>query len=159
GRAPARSRGPTDPPTPAVALRVRVPAEAAPGAELTYRLEVENCSRAAAHHVTVKAPLPAGARFVRAAPEPSEKAPLLVWKLGTLESCKKRDIRLVVVPTAAGDLRCCAHVQFEHGQCVSTRVVKPGAPDLLVRIAAQPEAARYDILSWKLEVRNPGRSA
>jgi hypothetical protein len=92
-------------------------------------------------------------------PEPSEKAPLLVWKLGTLESRKKREIRLVVVPAAAGDLRCCAHVQFEHGQCVNTRVVKPGASDLLVRIAAQPEAARYDILTCKLEVRNPGKSA
>jgi uncharacterized repeat protein (TIGR01451 family) len=141
-----------------VALRVRVPSEAVTGQELTYRLGVENCSRAAAHHVTVKAPLPVGTRFVRATPEPAEKTPVLLWKLGTLEPCQKREIRLVVVPTSTADLRCCARVQYEHGQCVLTRVVKPGAPDLRLRFLARPTAARYDILTYKLEVQNAGRS-
>src|SRR5262245_3928373 len=45
---------PADPPTPVVSIRVRVPAIASAGQELEYRLCVENASRAAAHHVTVR---------------------------------------------------------------------------------------------------------
>src|SRR5439155_20596385 len=44
---------PPDPPTPVVVLRVRVPASVAAGQELEYRICVENCSPAAAHHVLV----------------------------------------------------------------------------------------------------------
>src|SRR5262249_62229725 len=42
---------PADPPTPVVTVKVRVPACAAPGQELEYRIFVENCSPAEAHHV------------------------------------------------------------------------------------------------------------
>src|SRR6266446_327028 len=55
-----------DPPTPAVAVRVRVPASSAAGKELEYHILVENISQAAAHHVMVRNPLPSNARFVRA---------------------------------------------------------------------------------------------
>src|SRR5437764_1135619 len=37
-------KGPADPPVPMVAVRVRVPAEALPGKELTYRIAVVNRS-------------------------------------------------------------------------------------------------------------------
>src|SRR5262249_42738507 len=117
---------PPDPPTPVVTLRVRVPAEAAPGEELTYRLFVENTSRAPAHHVAVKNPLPSHARFVRAAPEPTAMAPALLWQLGTLAPGGRKEITLVVVPTGDGDVSSTARVQFEHGQTLTTRVSKPG---------------------------------
>src|SRR5262245_36017978 len=64
---------PPDPPTPVVALRVRVPAVAGLGQELEYHICVENSSAAAAHHVLVRNPLPANTRFVRATPEPSTR--------------------------------------------------------------------------------------
>src|SRR5262245_26132176 len=70
---PLPSSFPVDPPTPAVSLRVRVPAAAAAGQDLEYHLHVKNCSHAPAHHVLVRNPLPANARFVRAVPEPDEK--------------------------------------------------------------------------------------
>jgi uncharacterized repeat protein (TIGR01451 family) len=119
---PVPGAEPVDPPVPTIALRVRVPAVSAPDAELQYRLIVENTSRAKAHHVVVRNPLPANVRFVRATPEPTDPAPDLTWKLDTLDPGVRREILLVVVPTGPGDLHNCARVQFEHGQCVTTRI-------------------------------------
>src|SRR5262245_35586752 len=53
-----------DPPAPQVTIRVRVPARVTIGQEIEYRISVENTSRAPAHHVVVRNPLPVGARFV-----------------------------------------------------------------------------------------------
>jgi uncharacterized repeat protein (TIGR01451 family) len=144
-----------------VALRVRVPAEAVPGKELVYRIAVVNCSKVDAHHVTVRNPLPANVRFVRASPEPVEvpqpKAAtrVLTWQFGTLAACARKDIELVVVPSGAGDIQNCARVQFEHGQCVRTRIAGPG---LRVRKVGPSEALLYDIISFKLEVTNTGKA-
>jgi uncharacterized repeat protein (TIGR01451 family) len=155
-RAPAPpARAPLDPPEPRVAVRVRVPAEAVPGEELTYRILVENLSRAPAHHVAVKNPLPAHARFVRADPEPTDMSPTLLWQLGTLAPGARKEIKLVVVPTGDGDVRSCARVQFEHGECVVTRVNRPG---LDLRKSAPREAPLYDPITFRLEVRNTGRA-
>ncbi|HJT79279.1 MAG TPA: hypothetical protein VJ739_18935, partial [Gemmataceae bacterium] len=119
---------PVDPPVPTVALRVRVPATVAAGQEVEYHITVENRSRAAAHHVLVRDPLPANARFVRATPEPFARAPELLWKFGTLGPCARREIILVLTPTGPGEVRNCARVQFEHGECVSTRVGSAAPP-------------------------------
>ena len=166
---PTEERPPVDPPAPSVAIRVRVPAEVAPDKELTYKLIAENCSKSSAHHVQVRVTLPpAAAKFVRATPEPIETTPSLVWKLGTLQACGQREITLVVVPTGADEIALCARVQFEHGQCVRTRVSKsapaapppPGAPNkplLQVRTYGPSEALLNDIIDYKLEVRNLGR--
>ncbi len=134
---PLQSAGPVEPPVPRVALRVRVIAASAPEQEIEYRICVHNTSLAAAHHVLVRNPLPANARFVRAVPEPSAHAPELQWLFGTLPPGICREIVLVLAPTDANDVNNCARVQFEHGQCVTTRIVRsipvpslpmPGAP-------------------------------
>ncbi len=128
---------PEDPPAPVVAIRVRVPAGAPAGKELHYRICVENCSPADAHHVVVRNPMPANAKFVKANPEPSQEAkggpgkggpgkggPVqeLQWQLGTLHGGEIRVIVLVLAPTGTSDVSNCARVQFEHGQCVTTRI-------------------------------------
>jgi uncharacterized repeat protein (TIGR01451 family) len=113
---------PVDPPTPVVKIKVRVPACAVAGAELEYHITVENCSPAPAHHVLVRNPLPANAKFVRARPEPSGQDPDLVWAIGTLAPGECREICLVLLPTDACEIKNCARVQFEHGQCVLTRI-------------------------------------
>jgi uncharacterized repeat protein (TIGR01451 family) len=113
-----------DPPTPVVAIKVRVLACAAPRQELEYRITVHNLSPAPAHHVLVRNPLPANARFVRASPEPHARAPELQWKLGTLEPGKCREIVLLLAPEGGEDVKSCARVQFEHGQCVTTRLAR-----------------------------------
>jgi hypothetical protein len=186
-------------PVPAVSVRVRVPSEAASGKELTYKILAENSSKASAHHVTVRVTIPGtAARLVRAMPEPAETTPVLVWKLNTLGPGARREITLVVMPTGDEDVSCCARVQFEHGQCVRTRIGKgataapavtestppsrtpplspappppksppaekappepPGAAELEFRKTGPAVGARYDMLAYKLEVRNVGRAA
>lgn len=146
---------PVDPPVPMVALRVRVPAVSAAGQELTYRLIAENTSSADAHHVLVKAPLPANTTFVSATPAPTDKAPALAWKLGTLKAQARREIKLVVKPKNDDEIALCARVQFEHGQCVRTRIGKPG---LQVTQSGPVSAARYDILTYKVDVKNTGQT-
>jgi uncharacterized repeat protein (TIGR01451 family) len=157
GPLPARPEGggqhPEDPPVPVVAIRVRVPATAGLGQEVEYRLCVENCSAAAAHHVLIRNPLPANTRFVRANPEPAAREPELLWQLGTLEPGVCREIVLVLVPTGPGDLKNCARVQFEHGQCVCTKIAQPG---LELRKQGPSQALVNETLTFQLTVTNTG---
>jgi uncharacterized repeat protein (TIGR01451 family) len=109
---------------PVVAIRVRVAAVSTPQQEIEYHICVHNTSPAAAHHVLVRNPLPPNARFVRARPEPSEQEPELLWQLGTLPPGVCRELVLVLAPTDDNDVKNCARVQFEHGQCVTTRIAR-----------------------------------
>ncbi|MBM4073139.1 MAG: DUF11 domain-containing protein [Planctomycetes bacterium] len=117
-----------DPPAPVVKLKVRVPACAPQGKVLLYRILVENCSPGAAHHVIVRNPLPANAKFVHANPAPTQAtAKELSWKLGTMHGGEVRVIELALAPTSSDDVHNCTRVQFEYGQCVTTRQAKaPG---------------------------------
>jgi uncharacterized repeat protein (TIGR01451 family) len=143
----------SDPPAPVVILRVRVPASVTAGQELEYRMSVENCSTAAAHHVLVRNPLPAAARFVRASPEPAAREPELLWRLGTLEGGSKQEIVLVLAPTGSEDVKNCARVQFEHGECVTTKVARPG---LSMHKNGPTEALLSDTLNYRLTLTNTG---
>ncbi|MBV9122232.1 MAG: DUF11 domain-containing protein, partial [Planctomycetes bacterium] len=166
---------PDEPPVPVVKIHVRVPASAAAGQDLEYHLCVENCSQAAAHHVLVRNPLPANARFVRANPEPTSREPELQWQLGTLAACACREIVLVLSPTGTGDVQDCARVQFEYGQCVSTKItgapanpapnppVRPaplpaGKPALSIQKHGPAQAMLYDALNYQLVVTNTGNA-
>jgi len=115
---------PIDPPPPVVTIKVRVIACSPAGLEIEYRICVENCSAVPAHHVLVRNPLPANARFVRADPAPSSQEPELLWAFGTLPPGCSKEICLVLAPTDDSDVKNCARVQFEHGQCVTTRIAK-----------------------------------
>ncbi len=154
---PATENGPVDPPAPTVSISVRVPAQTAPGQDLVYQIRVVNRSRAAAHHVTVRDPLPRNAEYVRATPEPTQREPELVWRLGTMEGCATKEITLVLRPTGTGDIQNCARVQFEHGQCVTTRVIQPKA-SLTVRKTGPSQALLFDPIHYSVEVANTGNA-
>jgi uncharacterized repeat protein (TIGR01451 family) len=151
--APATGRDPADPPVPAVSLRVRVPARAEPGKELEYRLLIENCSKAAAHHVLVRDRLPPGARFVRANPEPTSRARDLTWDFGTLAPCARKEIAVVIVPESGAEIENNAYVQFEHGETVRTRIHRP---ELRLRVLAPPRVLLAQTATFQLEVMNVG---
>src|SRR4051812_5289572 len=53
-----------DPPPPVLKIKVRVPACAGLQQAIEYRICIENCSTAEAHHVVVKDLLPSNVRFV-----------------------------------------------------------------------------------------------
>lgn len=147
---------PEDPPTPVVSLRIRVPASAGVGQDLEYHICVENQSTAPAYHVVVRNPLPEHARYVRATPEPSTREPELVWNLGTLEACGCREIVLILQATGSGDIKNCARVQFEHGQCVCTRITRPA---ISVRKCGPTQAVLNDVLNYQICVTNTGSTA
>jgi uncharacterized repeat protein (TIGR01451 family) len=154
GSRPATPPG-RDPPVPAVAVRVRVPSTGKAGEELEYHLCVENASTAPAHHIVLHNTLPANARYVRADPEPSVRSPDLVWKLGTLPAMTYRDVKLVLSPTGPGELRTCARVQFEHGQCVCTEIKGPA---LRLQAKLPAEAAIRESFTVQLTVENTGNA-
>jgi uncharacterized repeat protein (TIGR01451 family) len=142
-----------DPPTPAVAIRVRVPASVNSGADITYRITVENLSRAAAHHVVVRNPLPANAQFVSAVPEPTEKEPQLRWQIGTLQALERKEITLVLKPTGRGEVMNIARVVFEHGESVRTMVGNvPAAP---VETTPMPRADDLGRPALRIRTRTP----
>jgi uncharacterized repeat protein (TIGR01451 family) len=136
-----------------VAIHVRVPAYANPGQEIEYRIVVENFSQAPAHHVIVRDPVPANARFVRANPEPSSRDPELTWQLGTLEAGGKRELVLVLAPKGTEDVNNCARVQFEHGQCVRTTVNKPS---FNLHKEGPAQGILNESLTYKLTLTNTG---
>jgi uncharacterized repeat protein (TIGR01451 family) len=151
--APPAGREPADPPVPMVSLRVRVPARAEPGKELEYRLLVENCSKAAAHHVRVRDRLPRGARLVRANPEPASRTGDLTWDFGTLAPCARKEIVVVIVPEVGAEIENNAYVQFEHGETVRTLVHRP---DLRLRVLVPPRVPLHDPIAFRLQVTNVG---
>lgn len=142
-----------DPPAPHVTIRVRVPAMATPGQDLEYRLVVDNTSPAPAHKVRVRA-LPTNTQFKRATPEPTEKKPELIWQLETLAPNSRKEIVLVVQPNGDGEVLCCARVQFEHGQCVRTRLTQP---QLQVRMSGPTQVTVNDTDTFRIEVSNTGQ--
>jgi len=142
-----------------VTIRVRVPAEAHPGKELEYRLLVQNPTTADAHHVRIRAPVPTNSRFLRANPKPDDPLPSkneeqMIWALGTMKGGTSKEILLVVEPTGAGVLQCCARVQFEHGQCVQTKLTQP---DLRVRLLGPTQLLLHDPAKFQIEVSNVGK--
>lgn len=114
---------PKYPPPPVVKIMVRVPACTEPGTAIKYLICVENCSPSEAHHVTVKNAVPENAKFVKSDPPPVKPGPELQWNLGTVGAGARREIVLWLQPTNKEDVKNCARVQFEHGQCVTTRQV------------------------------------
>ena len=112
------------PPTPVVSVKLRIPADVNVNQEVECKIIVEALdftpSRGSARPAT------SGRPSLRASPEPSAKDPELIWKLGTLSAGCKQEISLVLLPTTAGAIANCARVEFEHGQCTTTRVHKPG---------------------------------
>ncbi len=97
--------------------------------------------------------MPAGVKLVRASPEPSAKDPELIWRLGTVSAGCKQEITLVLLPTTTGAIANCARVQFEHGQCTTTKVHKPG---IQVRREGPKEAVKGDDVKFQLTVSNTG---
>jgi uncharacterized repeat protein (TIGR01451 family) len=139
-----------------VSLQVRVPANVSAGKELEYHLYVRNLTTAAAHHVRVRDRLPANATFVHATPEPTSRTPDLIWDLGTLEGGASRDIVIVLQPDGSGEVKTCAHVQFEHGQCVSTQITRP---NLVVQMFGPSQASINEPLTYRIDLRNTGTAA
>lgn len=152
----------SDPPTPMVRVQVRVPANVAPGKDLTYKLVVANTSRADAYHVAVRNPVPASVQFVRAEPkpdkvdaQPAQAVKEVAWTLGTLRPGERREIELVLKPTAeAREVRNQAFVSFEHGQAVVTQINKP---KLAVAKVAPKQAAQTDPIPVRVVIENKGR--
>ncbi len=143
-----------NPPTPVLSVRVIAPASVTAGKPIEYRICVDNLSPAPAHHVVLRNPLPAGTRLIRASPEPAVRQPELEWRLGTVGPGVCREIVLVVAPGGQSEeVRSCARVQFEHGQCVCTKVLRPS---LRVRKEGPDRAVLYDSVGFRLEVMNTG---
>lgn len=112
-----------DVPVPIVKLKIRVPACAEVGKELEYRIKVQNSSPADAHNVTVRMNLPASVKILRASPQIHQRDPELQWNLGTLPGYGCHDIVVMIVPIGLADIKSCTRVTFEHGQCVTTKVM------------------------------------
>jgi uncharacterized repeat protein (TIGR01451 family) len=148
-----KEEGIQDPPAPIVSVKLRVPADVNIGQEVECKIIVENSSTSPAHHVILTDPLPAGVKLVRASPEPFAKDPELVWRLGTLSAGCKQEITLVLMPSAVGAIANCARVQFEHGECTTTKVHRPG---IQVRRDGPKEVVKGDQVKFQLTVSNTG---
>jgi uncharacterized repeat protein (TIGR01451 family) len=158
GAARLPARPVTDPPTPIVNIRVRVPADAPPGDDLKYTITVQNTSTAPAHAVTVRNPIPDGVEKPVSAEPPWEKdstAKELLWKFGTLAPGKSKTIELTLKPKlGAAEVKNLAYVRFEHGEAVTTRLNKPA-----VRItkAAPQQSIRDEQFIVRIYVDNTGK--
>jgi uncharacterized repeat protein (TIGR01451 family) len=153
--APAPRTAP-DPPTPSVAIHVSAPASISAGADVEYKIVVENKSSAPAHHVQVSNPIPRGAALQSAEPTADDTRPgSLVWKLGTLKPGESRTIKLVLRPFQDGleAIENTARVQFEHGQMVRTVLKRP---QLTIKKMTHLHALEKQPIACKLVVENSG---
>lgn len=149
-----------DPPYPVVTVRVRVPADAAPGDDLKYTITVQNASQADAHAVTVRNPVPPEVeRVVKCEPEPQgglqANATQLGWIFGTLKAGEKKTIELTLRPKpGATTVKNLAYVKYEHGQAVTTKI---GAPTIKVTKAAPKQTVRDEQYTVRVAVENTGK--
>lgn len=146
-----------DPPHPVVAIRVRVPADLAPGDDVKYTITVQNLSAADAHAVTVRNPLSADAKFVKAEPTPDKTSTdkQVVWSFGTLKAGKSQSIELTLNhKEGVAELKNLAYVKFEYGQSVTTKI---GRPTVKVSKSAPKEAVKDETFTVRLLVENQGK--
>ncbi len=160
-----------DPPTPAVRIQVRVPADVPPGDDLKYVITVRNTSAADAHRVQVRNPMVEGIlQKMKAEPledQPKGTGPVtplapatqavreLVWSFGTLKPGESKTIELVLRPKPdAGEVRNFAYVRFEHGEAVTTKVRKPAVK---VTKSAPKSVLRDQPYNVRVVVENTGK--
>ena len=142
------------PATPVVQIRVVAPSTIANGQEIVYRINVENRSQAQANMVRVRAPIFKDAPLLKSTPEPTSREKDLVWELGNLEAGAKREITVVLVPSATTtEVKMCARVSFEHGQCVTTKLAKP---TLALKQTGSEEGVLFDPVTYRIEITNSG---
>jgi uncharacterized repeat protein (TIGR01451 family) len=150
----------TDPAHPVVTIRVRVPADVAPGDDIKYLITIQNTSNAAAHAVTVRNPLSADVEdVIRADPEPDAKLSTpkqqLVWSFGTLKGGASKTIELVLRhKDNVKELKNLAYVKFEHGEVVTTKIDKP---TIKVTKTAPKQTVRDEPYTVRVLLENTGR--
>jgi uncharacterized repeat protein (TIGR01451 family) len=148
----------SDPPTPIVTIHVAAPSSVGAGADVEYTITVENKSQAAAHHVKVSDPIPAGTQLVadKADPLPTESdAKHIAWELGSLKPGDTRTLHVTFRPLKEGldALENTARVQFEHGQRVRTILKRP---QLVVTKTSVKHALEGTPIACTLVVENNG---
>lgn len=114
---------------PYLSLRVTGPAEVAPGAAVTYRIDVQNPGELPAKDVLVTNPVPAGLNFTGANPPPTTTGPELQWRLGDLPARQSRTIEVSFSAERAGTVNNCASARAADGlsaqDCATTTIVSP----------------------------------
>lgn len=157
----ATGRDVPDPPYPVVTIRVRVPADAAPGDDIKYVITVQNASNADAHGVTVRNPLAAEVEAVIKAdpepdkPDPNDKKRQVIWSLGTLKAGTTKTIELTLrhKPNVT-ELKNLAYVKYEHGQSVTTKIAKP---TVKVSKTAPKQTVRDESYTVRVLLENTGK--
>ncbi len=112
-----------DMPVPIIKVKVKAPACWETGKEMEYRIRIENHSPADAHHVVIKESLPASLKILRISPMPQKRFPELEWYWETIPGNGCADIVVSVMPMAVANVKSCVRVAYEHGQCVTTKVI------------------------------------
>jgi uncharacterized repeat protein (TIGR01451 family) len=147
-----------DPPYPVVTIRVRVPADAAPGDDIKYVITVQNVSAAEAHGVIVRNPLaPEVETVVKADPEPDKLSTekQLLWSLGTLKAGTSKTIELTLRHKQnVAELKNLAYVKYEHGQAVTTKIAKP---TVKVSKNAPKQTVRDETYTVRVLLENTGK--
>lgn len=158
GTEPVRGNQVVYPATPAVQLRVHAPAVAPNGQELAYRIELINPTRASALKVRLRAPKPALASFVTAEPPVTEETETeWIWDIGTMPAEARREVRLTIRPgPEAGQIKMCARVTFEHGQCVITNLSRPA---ISMEKDVPKEVVLFEPTDCRITLRNDGKVA
>ena len=142
-----------EPPTPAVRISVKGVDTAPTGQELAYRLVVTNISQARAHNVIARCPLPRGAKFIKALPQPSAEGKDLEWHLETLEAGASRTIEVVFKPNDdVVEIAVVGKVQFEHGRVIKTRIANP---KLDLKKTGPAQGIVNDPMTYRIVVTNP----
>jgi uncharacterized repeat protein (TIGR01451 family) len=146
-----------DPPTPAISIHVSAPAGASAGADVEYKILVENRSQGEAHHVRVTAAKPDGVQLfsVDPATPDEESTRSLAWRLGTMKPGDRRVIRVSARPVKDGltAIDFVARVYFEHGQKVRTVLHRP---QIAVRKITPQFALEEQDITCRLIVENTG---
>jgi uncharacterized repeat protein (TIGR01451 family) len=123
------------------------------GQPLHYDIVVKNVGPVPLFQVRVEESIPAGARFVRAEPQPDFGDQKLIWNLGHLDAGGERRFHVELQPMSEMDLQAGATVSFATTAWLRTRVTRPR----LTIIKTGPETALVgDPVVFQIQITNTG---
>lgn len=141
-------------PSSAVLLEKIGPAALNVGLPLAYEIVARNISNVPLFNVRLDEELPAGCRFLRSTPEPTEaRDNRLSWVLGTLEAGGERRFQIEIQPGGEGEARSSATLTSSASGCLQTRITQP---HMAVAVTGPESVQVGDAATFQIQVTNVG---
>jgi uncharacterized repeat protein (TIGR01451 family) len=138
---------------PSLVIQKLAPQEIQVGKPALFQIAVRNVGGRPADAVTVHDIIPQGTRLISTTPRGKASGGELQWDLGTLSVGELRELEVLLMPTAEGEIGSVATVTMSTQASVKTRCT---LPQLALRLTAPRQVMIGTEQRVRIELHNPG---